>query len=376
MSAAGDHHRWMALALRLARRGWYSTPPNPRVGCVIVKDGVKVGEGWHEYTGGPHAEVNAVQSGQVPAGADFYVTLEPCSHHGRTPPCVDTVIAAGAARVIVAMQDPNPEVGGRGLQQLRDHGIEVISGVLEEEARELNPGFIKRMQAGLPFVSIKMALSLDGRSALANGRSKWITGEAARRDVQFQRARASAILSSAATVLADDPSLDLRLTRDQLDQRVEPRQPVRVLVDSKLRLQGNEKLFGGTGEVWIYTCSDDAADQDRLRRAGAEVIEIEADADGRVALRQMLRDLAVRGINELHTECGPGLAGALIGQGLADRLLLYLAPHLLGDLARGGFALGELTEMQQRQDCRLLDVRQVGEDLRLKLELEGVTCRP
>lgn len=370
MSSA-QHHRWMAEALRLARRGWYSAHPNPRVGCVIVKDGVKIGEGWHEFTGGPHAEVNAISSGEIPPGADFYVTLEPCCHHGRTPPCVDAVIAAGAARVIIAMQDPNPEVGGRGLEQMRASGIEVITGVLETEARELNPGFVKRMQAGMPFVRVKMALSLDGRSALANGESKWITGEAARRDVQFQRAQASAILSSAATVLADDPSLDLRLSSDELEQQIEPRQPVRVLVDSKLRLQGNEKLFTCGGEIWIYTCNRDAGRRKRLADAGAQVVEIDADTEGRVSLQRMLADLAARGINEVHTECGPGLAGALMSQGLADRLLLYLAPHLLGDRALGGFALGELTAMEQRQNCRLRDIRQIGDDLRLQLELEG-----
>ena len=370
MSDSALHHRWMAEALRQARKGWYSTHPNPRVGCVIVKDGAMVAAGWHEYTGGPHAEVNAIRSAEIPAGADFYVTLEPCSHHGRTRPCTDAVIAAGAARVVVAMQDPNPEVGGRGLEQLRANGIEVISGVLEAEARSLNRGFIKRMQQGLPFVSVKMALSLDGRSALANGVSKWITGEAARRDVQFLRAQSSAILSSAATVLADDPALDLRLTKADLGQQREPRPPVRALVDSELRLQGSEKIFTTDGEIWIYTCSDDAARRNRLIERGAQVIQVDADAAGRVSLAAMLGDLSARAINDVHTECGSGLAGALIDQRLADQVVLYLAPHLLGDRARGGFALGELTAMDQRQPCRLCDIRQIGDDLRLTLDLQ------
>ena len=371
MSAA-VHHRWMAEALRYARKGLYSTSPNPRVGCVIVRDGAMLGAGWHEYTGGPHAEVNAIRSAGAATGADFYVTLEPCSHQGRTPPCVDALIAAGAARVIVAMQDPNPEVGGRGLQQLRDHGIDVITGVLEAEARELNRGFIKRMRQGLPFVNIKMALSLDGRSALANGSSQWITGEAARRDVQFLRAEASAILSSAATVLADDPALDVRLDKADLQQQLEPRQPVRALVDSQLRLQGDERIFGCGGEIWIYTSSVNGASKSRLQEAGARVIEVAADTQGHASLREVLSDLAARGINQLHTECGSGLAGALVAQGLADRVVLYLAPHLMGDRARGAFALGELTSMDQRRCCRISDIRQIGDDIRLTLELEKV----
>ncbi len=370
MSSTEQHHRWMAQALRLARKGYYTTHPNPRVGCVIVKDGVVVGEGWHEFTGGAHAEVNAIQSAEIPAGADFYVTLEPCSHHGRTPPCVDALIAAQAARVIVAMQDPNPEVGGRGLEQLRANDIEVVSGVLESEARQLNRGFIKRMELKLPFVSIKMALSLDGRSALANGSSQWITGEAARRDVQFLRAGAAAILSSAQTVLNDDPSLNMRLTRQELNQSLEPRQPVRVLVDSQLRLSGNEKVFSIEGEIWIYTCSKDETVKQKLRDSGAQVFEIMATDSGQVSLSAMLYDMAARGINDVHTECGSSLAGALIEQQLADQLVLYMAPHLLGDQARGGFALGELTAMDQRKRCRICDIRQVGEDLRLTLNLE------
>lgn len=370
MPASVQHHRWMAQALRLARKGLYSTHPNPRVGCVVVKNGVVLGEGWHEFTGGPHAEVNAIKSAEIPADADFYVTLEPCSHHGRTPPCVDALIAARAARVIVAMQDPNPEVGGRGLAQLRDSGIEVISGILEAESRELNRGYIKRMERQLPFVSIKMATSLDGRSALGNGVSKWISGEAARRDVQFLRARASAVLSSAQTVLDDDPLLNLRLDKQELDQAREPRQPVLALVDSQLQLSGHEKVFSTTGDIWIYTCSQNEPAKQRLEDCGAQVIEMAATDSGQVPLRAMLRDMALRGINEVHTECGRRLAGALIEQRLADRIMLYLAPHLLGDCAQGGFTLGEITTMEQRKNCRICDIRQIGEDLRLTLSLE------
>jgi diaminohydroxyphosphoribosylaminopyrimidine deaminase/5-amino-6-(5-phosphoribosylamino)uracil reductase len=365
-----SHHYWMAEALRQARRGFYSTPPNPRVGCVIVDDGKLIGSGWHGYTGGPHAEVNALQSADTPAGADFYVTLEPCSHHGRTPPCVDALIEARPARVIVAMEDPNPQVCGQGLEKLRAEGIEIVKGVLEAEARELNRGFIKRMQQGLPFVSIKMACSLDGRSALKNGSSRWITSPAARRDVQFLRAGAGAILSSAQTVLDDDPSLNLRLSRQDLKQIFELRQPLRVLVDSRLRLSGSEKLFDLAGDILVYTLSEDTERQERLAARGATVIRLEADPEGHVCLASMLRDLARRGINDVHSECGQRLAGALLNQGLADQVVLYLAPHLLGSEARGGFDLGEITDMEQRKNCSIRDIRQVGDDLRLTLGIE------
>jgi len=370
MSSAQPHQYWMAAALREARKGLYSTPPNPRVGCVVVREEKILASGWHEYTGGPHAEINALESAQLPPGTSVYVTLEPCSHHGRTPPCVDALVAARPERVIVAMADPNPKVSGRGLARLRDQGIDVIEGVLESEARALNPGFIKRMQQGLPFLRIKMASSLDGRTALANGVSQWITGTAARRDVQFLRARACAILSSAQTVLQDDPSLNLRLSAADLGQTRTPRQPVRVIVDSKLRLDGTQKLFDGEGDVWIYTTRDDSARVERLVEAGAEVIRIDADARGQVDLTRMLQDLARREINEIHGECGAGLAGALLVQGLVDEIVLYLAPHLLGSAARGIFDLGELTQMEQRRPCRLVDTRQLGDDLRLSLNPE------
>ena len=363
-----DHH-WMAEALRLARKGIYTTTPNPCVGCVIVVDDTQVASGWHGYSGGPHAEVNALQAAEIAPGANVYVTLEPCSHFGKTPPCVDALIEARPARVVVAMQDPNPEVSGQGLDKLRAQGIEVVVGVLEAEARELNRGFVKRMGQALPFVSVKMASSLDGRSALKNGSSQWITSAPARRDVQFLRARAGAVLSSAQTVLDDDPSLNLRLSKQELKQVFEVRQPVRVLVDSKLRLSGSEKLFTLEGNVWIYTLSENADRRERLEARGATVIAIEADADGHVDLRALLTDLARRGINVVHTECGQRLAGALIAQQLADELILYLAPHLLGSAARGLVDLGEITAMEQRKTCSMRDVRQVGDDLRLTLSL-------
>ena len=369
MSSTQQHHYWMAEALRQARKGFYSTPPNPRVGCVIVADGKMLAAGWHEYTGGPHAEVNAIGSADIPPDADFYITLEPCSHHGRTPPCVDALIAARPARVIVAMQDPNPQVGGRGLEILRAHGIEVTTDILAAQARELNRGFIKRMEQGMPFVSIKMACSMDGRTALKNGISKWITAAPARHDVQLQRAQASAILSSAQTVLDDDPALDLRLSMDDLGQTCELRHPVRVLVDSSLRLSGDEKIFSTTGDIWIYTLSKDAGKRARLIDRGATLIEQEASNSRHICLTAMLQDMAIRGINQVHTECGQRLAGELVKQQLADQIVLYMAPHLLGSQARGGFDLGELTAMEQRKTCTIRDIRQIGDDLRLILSV-------
>jgi len=363
-------HYWMAEALRQAHKGLYSTPPNPCVGCVIVYDDVMLASGWHGYSGGPHAEVNALLAADIPVGADVYVTLEPCSHHGKTPPCVDALIEAKPARVIVAMQDPNPQVSGRGLQQLRDKGIEVIVGVLEAEARDLIRGFCKRMERGVPFVSVKMALSLDGRSALNNGSSHWITSAPARRDVQFLRARAGAIVTSAQTVLDDDPALNLRLSKQELKQIFEVRQPVRVVLDSRLRLSGSEKLFTHAGDIWIYTLSEDVDRRERLEARGATVIPIVGDESGRIDLLTLLQDLAQRGINDVHSECGQRLAGALIKQQLADELVLYLAPHLLGSAARGGFDLGELTAMEQRKTCSMRDIRQFGEDLRLTLSID------
>ena len=253
MPSFANHQRWMAQALQLARKGLYSTHPNPRVGCVVVKESKPVARGWHEFTGGPHAEINAISNNQVPPGCDFYVTLEPCSHHGKTPPCVDALIKRQPGRVIIAMQDPNPLVAGAGIAKLQAAGIEVVSGVLESEARLLNPGFVSRLEKGRPFVRLKMATSLDGRTALKNGESQWITGESARLDVQRLRARSSAILSSAKTIKDDNPSLNLRLSKSDLDQNTEVRQPVRVIVDAKLQLTGNEKVFQtGGGNLDIY----------------------------------------------------------------------------------------------------------------------------
>ncbi len=349
--------RWMAQALRLAERGLHTTSPNPRVGCVLVKDGKVVGEGWHERAGEPHAEVHALRAaGEAARGAAAYVTLEPCSHHGRTPPCADALVAANVARVVVAVQDPNPLVAGQGIAKLRTAGIAVDCGLMEAEARELNIGFIQRMTRGMPWVRSKIAASLDGRTALANGESKWITGEAARADVQHWRARSSAILTGSGTALADDPRLNVR-------DLVNVKQPLRAVVDSTLRLSPRSRVLQQPGAV-VYTATGDAQKIAALEKVGARVVAL-SDAEGRVDLRAALQDLAALGCNEVLVEAGARLNGALLQAGLVDEVVLYLAPQVLGDTARGIATLGELTSLDERIELQWRDVRQVGRDLRI-----------
>lgn len=362
-----NHQYWMSQALGLARKGAYSTHPNPRVGCAVVKNEKLVAQGWHEVTGGPHAEIMAINSARVPVGSDFYVTLEPCSHQGRTPPCVDALIKLKPKRVIVAMQDPNPAVAGEGIARLEAAGIEVTGGVLESEARALNPGFISRMVKGRPFVRLKMAMSLDGRTALKNGNSQWISGEAARKDVQFLRARSSAILTSANTIMNDDPSLNLRLSKQDLGQEVEVRQPIRVIIDAQLRLSGNEKIFETDGDIWIYTLNHSPRDVDRLVATGAKVEVMKNSRHKHISLPGLMSDLSQREINEVHTECGQTLAGALLQAQLVDEMIIYMAPRLMGNQSRGAFDLGELTSMADSVDCSIEAIRKIGDDVRLTL---------
>jgi diaminohydroxyphosphoribosylaminopyrimidine deaminase / 5-amino-6-(5-phosphoribosylamino)uracil reductase len=355
MNAADS--QWMAHALRLAERGLYTTSPNPRVGCVLVKENKVVGEGWHERAGEPHAEVYALrEAGKQAKGATAYVTLEPCSHFGRTPPCADALIAAGIRRVVVAVQDPNPQVAGQGIAKLRTAGIEVECGLMEAAASELNVGFFSRMTRGTPWVRSKIAASLDGRTALANGSSKWITGAAARRDVQHWRARSCVVLTGIGTVLADDPQLNVR------EIPIE-RQPLRVVLDSELRISPKSGILQN-GQTLIYTASANAAKRQLINACGAEVVTL-AGTDGKVDLSAVLRDIGRRGINELLVEAGRTLNGALFKAGLVDELVLYLAPQLLGDGARGLADLGELTQLQQGVALKWNDVRQVGNDLRI-----------
>ena len=351
----------MARALRLAEFGLYSASPNPRVGCVIVRDGQVVGEGWHRLAGEAHAEVHALKmAGARANGATAYVTLEPCSHHGRTPPCAEALLAAGVSRVVAAMQDPNPLVSGRGLQRLADAGVRVECGLLENEAQELNLGFVSRMTRGRPWVRAKLASSLDGKTALENGASQWITGEAARHDGHRWRARACAILCGMGTVMADDPQLSVRGV-DTL------RQPLKVIVDRQLEMPLTARLLDD-GRILVATASADTLRADNLRARGAEVLDCRLN-NGRVDLGVLLAELGRRGVNEVHVEGGPRLNGALLDAGLVDELLLYVAPSLLGDRARGLFDLPALTSLAGKKSLVFRDVRSVGNDLRILARL-------
>ncbi len=350
-------HEYMARALRLAEYGLYTTTPNPRVACVIVKDGCIVGEGWHQRAGAAHAELNALRAaGSAAAGATAYVTLEPCSHHGRTPPCADALIDAGVARVVAAMEDPNPQVAGSGLKRLRDAGIVVDCGLLADAARELNIGFVARMTRARPWLRLKLAASLDGRTALANGLSQWITGPAARRDGHLWRARACAILTGIGTVRDDNPQLNVRLVESS-------RQPLKVVVDSRLDLAPDARLLDG-GRVLVACAVDDAARARVLRDRGAETVFLPG-AGGKVDLAALMAELARRGINEVHAEAGVKLNGSLLTADVVDELLIYLAPSLLGEAARGMFKLPVLESLDGRRLLRFSDVRLVGSDLRL-----------
>ncbi|OWQ52988.1 riboflavin biosynthesis protein RibD [Stenotrophomonas maltophilia] len=350
-------HQHMAHALRLAERAAYTARPNPMVGCVIARDEVVVGEGWHQRTGGPHAEVFALrQAGAQARGATAYVTLEPCAHHGRTPPCALALIEAGVARVVAAMRDPFPKVDGGGFVLLREAGIEVAEGLMAAQARELNQGFLSRIERGRPWVRVKLAASLDGRTAMADGRSKWITGAAAREDVQHWRARAGAILTGAATVLADDPMLTVRLA----DTEVLP--PLRVVLDARLRsLECARVREGGAPTLYVHDAAVSPPDA-----ADAEFACVPSD-DGRLDLGAVLALLAERGVNEVHTEAGATLAGALLAGGWVDELLLYQAPTLLGEHGRPLLSGLGIHAMEQQRRLRVVDQRHVGADLRLLL---------
>ena len=347
----------MARALRLAERGLYTTTPNPRVGCVIVRDGHVVGEGWHERAGERHAEIHALgAAGDRARGATAYVSLEPCDHHGRTPPCVDALIAAQVGRVVAAMPDPNPCVAGAGLARLRTAGIEAQSGVLEVEARELNIGFVSRMTRGRPWLRMKLAASLDGKTALLNGKSQWITGTDARRDGHRFRARACAVLTGFGTVRDDDPRLTVREVET-------PRQPLRIVVDSRLGTPLDAKMLEGGGTL-IFAAVADRERIAALESRGAEVIVL-ANGARKVDLAAMVMELGRREINEVHVEAGFRLNGSLLKTGVVDELVIYLAPCLLGDAARGLFDLPALEDLGERRALALRDVRQMGSDLRI-----------
>lgn len=363
MSFTATDHLHMAQALRLAERGLYTTQPNPRVGCVIAHGDDVVGSGFHQRAGEPHAEVFALRAAGVRArGATAYVTLEPCAHHGRTPPCAEALVAAGVARVVVAAEDPFPQVAGRGIETLRAAGIAVDVGLLRDPARGLNLGFFSRLERGRPFVRVKLAMSLDGRTALANGESKWITGEAARADVQRWRARSSAILTGSGTVLADNPRLTVRLPEGEAFAP-----PLRVVLDRRLRTPAGSHVLDGAAPSLLLHAAAASCDDDRHAQAERAVVEEE---EGALDLHAVLALLAAHGCNEVHVEAGPRLCGALFAAGLVDELLLYVAPILLGDTARPLLGLPPLAGMADRWKLRLVDQRMLGQDMRLRLRPE------
>jgi diaminohydroxyphosphoribosylaminopyrimidine deaminase/5-amino-6-(5-phosphoribosylamino)uracil reductase len=363
--------RFMARAIQLARRGWYTTHPNPRVGCVIVKDGEIIAEGFHRRAGEPHAERNALEKAADAAkGATAYVTLEPCCHHGRTPPCTDALIGAGVNRVVVGMPDPNPMVAGQGIKQLRQAGIEVTEDVMRPQTETLNPGFIKRMTLGLPYIRCKMAMSLDGRTAMANGESQWITSAPARADVQRLRAQSAAILTGVGTLLADNPSMNVRLTAAELGLESDLPQPhpLRVVLDPDLATPTDAKMLKLSGPTLIVCSDEQPVHGAALEAAGAQIVRLPGDKE-QLDLHQVVRYLGEQEINEVLLESGATLAGAMLEQGLVDELVIYLAPHLMGDKGRGLFTLPGIAQMSDRIGLQVTDLRQFGEDIRITAKL-------
>lgn len=367
MFSATDHTH-MAHALRLAACGLYTTAPNPRVGCVIADGETVLGTGFHQRAGEPHAEVFALrEAGARARGATAYVTLEPCAHHGRTPPCADALVAAGVGRVVVAAEDPFDQVAGRGIERLRAAGITVETGLMRDAARELNIGFFSRIERGRPFVRVKLAMSLDGRTALANGDSKWITGEAARADVQHWRARSSAILSGSGTVLADNPRLTVRQASNSLSPGAaggEGFKPLRVILDRHLRTPAGSHVLDGAAPTLLLHAAN--ATPAATRSNHVEYVSVPEQGDA-LDLHAVLALLAGRDCNEIHVEAGPTLCGALFAAGLVDELLLYIAPVLLGSEAAPLMNLPALTDMASRWSLQLLDQRMLGSDIRLRL---------
>lgn len=368
----------MADAIRLAWRGLYTTHPNPRVGCIIVKDGQVVGQGWHEIAGQGHAEVNALRNaGAAASGATVYVSLEPCSHHGKTPPCAEALISAGVARVISAMEDPNPQVSGNGHRLLQSAGIETACGLLEAQARAVNPGFYKRMQTGQPWVTLKSAMSVDGRIAMASGESQWISCAQSRSDVQRLRARVEAIITGVETVLHDNPALTVRpaLWSDAVagDDRlsgwhwpadIAPIQPLRVIVDSHLRTPPTAAMLQASGRTLVACIDRDEAKAQALESAGAEVLLLPA-RHGQVDLHALLTVLAQRDVNEILVETGGQLAGSFVADGLVDEWICYMAPKLMGSAARPVLTLPNIHAMNQVHNLHLTDLRQIGQDIRM-----------
>ncbi len=358
----GDDHKFMARALKLAEKGINSTHPNPRVGCVITRNGVIVGEGFHQVAGQPHAEINALkQAGKYAKEATLYVNLEPCCHHGRTPPCTDAIIKAGISRVVIAMEDPNPQVNRAGISALRNAGIDVESGINSERAASLNRGFVRRITQSVPWVTLKIAASLDGKTAMANGESQWITSEPARLDAHRIRAASSAILTGIGTVLRDDPKMTARLPEVQ-------RQPLRIILDSRLSTPADAKILGEPGEVLIITSPTEVGDADLYGQKNVEVIGCPL-RDSAIDLEQVMLELGRREINDLMLEAGSRLSGNMMEQGLVDELIVYMAPDLLGSSARGMFRIPGLEFIADKHTLEFSDVTRVGRDIRMTLKV-------
>lgn len=356
---SSEDYMHMAHALQLAEKGLDTTTPNPRVGCVITRNNQVVGSGWHEQAGAAHAEINALAvAGEKARGATVYVTLEPCCHQGRTPPCVEALIRAAVARVVIAMEDPNPLMSGSGIETLKQVGIAVQSGLLQEQARALNPGFVKRMQHGKPWVRLKTAVSLDGKTALNNGQSQWISCEAARIDGHRWRARSCAILTGIGTILADDAQLTVRHISAS-------RQPKKIIVDNRLDIPLNASVLQGE-DVFIFTAStEETSKTNILEKMGTTQVIVFEGSGARVNLDRMMTTLAKLGMNEILVEAGSRLGGALIQDGLVDELIIYMAPSLLGSNAKGMFQLPELASLQHKTALNIEDVRMIGSDVRI-----------
>jgi diaminohydroxyphosphoribosylaminopyrimidine deaminase/5-amino-6-(5-phosphoribosylamino)uracil reductase len=372
MADAIDHEH-MARALQLAANGLYDTAPNPAVGCVLVKGSRVVGTGWTAPAGGPHAEIVALKrAGAAARGATAYVTLEPCCHTGRTGPCTKALLEAGIARVVFAGRDPNPLVAGGGAAELAAAGVVVEGGVMESEAESLNRGFFTRMRRGVPYVRSKLAVSLDGRTALENGTSKWITSSAARADVHRWRARSSAVLTGSGTIVDDDPSLDARREEAEIPESIGIKQPLRVVIDARLKMPPTAKTLSLPGEVLVLTTrSLDDPKAEALRAAGARVDRVAGDAE-HCDLRAVVERLGALEINDVWVEAGAGLNGALLRAGLIDELIIYMAPRVLGSSARGMFDVPALESLADATDVTFDDVKQVGGDLRITARVSRV----
>ena len=358
----GDDHRFMARALRLAEQGIATSHPNPRVGCVITRNGVVVGEGWHRFAGEPHAEVNALrEAGRLAQDGTLYVNLEPCCHHGRTPPCTDAIIRAGISRVVCAMEDPNPLVNRAGISALQHAGIAVDVGVAHDRALHLNRGFVRRVTRGIPWVTLKIAVSLDGKTALASGESQWITSEAARQDAHRVRSASAAIVTGIGTVLRDNPRMTARLPDVE-------RQPLRVILDSRLSTPVDAAILQEPGNVLILTNPECVSDADLYSQKNVEIMGC-AMRGGSVDLRSVLEELGRREINDVMLEAGARLSGSMLAQGLVDDLVVYMAPDLLGDGARGMFGIPGIDSMPDKHRLSFRDLRRIGRDLRIVLDV-------